>query len=167
MNDGGARGKSHRKPEVSEEPQVHKPQPVAHHSGEQERERKGERGARVGGCVLEIQHREHPSGIEEGGGELGEGEPGEGLLKIPAVEHVVGDGEEERVVEEGGGVACSRVMVEAPAEVPLQVASKAGGEGDRVRPEVGRGDEGLSACVSRPLGEAKERAHREDASVEC
>eukprot|EP00964_Phaeocystis_antarctica_P160337 scaffold131865_cov87-Phaeocystis_antarctica.AAC.7 len=151
-------------PQRALHPQVRDADAVAEHAGEEEREREGHRDGVVEATLLAAEHGEEPAPVEEWRRELGEGEPREGQLEVPAVEHAVRDGDEERVVHNRGVVLVRGEVPHAPQPVPLQVAHEDRGEGDGVRPAAGRRDPPLGPAV-RPLGEAQQAAHDEHQRV--
>ena len=79
-NDAGRRGQ----PQRAGEPEVDQSGAIADGTRAEEGEREGERGGGVGGAVLAAGGGEEEAQVEEGGGELGEGEPREGLLEVTA-----------------------------------------------------------------------------------
>lgn len=74
--------------------------------------------------------------------------PGERLLEVPAVEDIMGNRDEERVMDDGSHVLGEVEVPEAPAEIPLKVTDEEDCERHGVRPYVALTDEGLIALIT-------------------
>ena len=147
--------------------QVDHAQGVPHDARQEEGEGEGDRGVQIAPPPPPARGRVEPPGVEEGGRQLGEGQPGEGPLEVDSREHEVRDADVDHVMDEGGPVPVVPPVPDHPAQVPLQVSHEEGGEGGNGRPDPVLAGPALGGWLVGPLGEAEGGPTHEDEGVEA